>query len=138
MQSPNVTQVPMTPIDGSAQVKSPSHGRTSEPSPTRLEARLSGPLASYTQTNAWAITTPAISCGRKSVVRKKRKPRILVRVSAAVRSEADDHGDHGVERDQHRRVDERGQQHVVADRLAVVREPDPGLRRQPVPGEERE
>ena len=46
MQSPNVTHVPMTPIDGSAHVKSPSHGRTSEPRPTTSRNRLSGPLAS--------------------------------------------------------------------------------------------
>ena len=46
MQSPNVTHVPMTPIDGSAHVKSPSHGRTSDPSPSRSSRRLSGPVAS--------------------------------------------------------------------------------------------
>ena len=43
MHSPNVTQLPIAPIDGSAQVKSPSHGRVSEPSPTSSSARLSGP-----------------------------------------------------------------------------------------------
>ena len=43
MHSPNVTQLPIAPIDGSAHVKSPSHGRASEPSPTSSSARLSGP-----------------------------------------------------------------------------------------------
>ena len=43
MQSPNVTQLPIAPIDGSAQVKSPSHGRVSEPSTISSRKRLSGP-----------------------------------------------------------------------------------------------
>ena len=43
MHSPNVTQLPMAPIEGSAHVKSPSQGRASEPSPTSSSARLSGP-----------------------------------------------------------------------------------------------
>ena len=86
MQSPKVTQVPMTPIDGSAHVKSPSQGRTSEPSPTTLEqpveraGRVVDPHPRLRDHDA------RDQLGRKSVVRKKRKPRIAVRVSAAVRS----------------------------------------------------
>ena len=37
MQSPNVTQVPITPIDGSAQVKSPSQGAHERAEADQLE-----------------------------------------------------------------------------------------------------
>ncbi len=43
MQSPNVTQLPIAPIDGSAHVKSPSQGRASDPRPISSRNRLSGP-----------------------------------------------------------------------------------------------
>ena len=45
MHSPNVTQLPIAPIDGSAQVKSPSHGRASEPEPDELERAVERALA---------------------------------------------------------------------------------------------
>ena len=44
MQSPNVTQVPIAPIDGSAHVKSPSHGRVERAEPDELERAVERPV----------------------------------------------------------------------------------------------
>ena len=43
MTNPNIAQVPITPTDGSAQPKSPSHARAIDPSPIAPRNAFTGP-----------------------------------------------------------------------------------------------
>ena len=137
---PDITHVPTKPTAGSAQVKSPSHGRASEPSPTARSARFSDPSAARRSSARSPRRRPSGSpAAGRAPSGSTAWPRIRARESAPTSTSPRRDRDDRVEDDQNERVHEGAAQQLgVCDDLAVVVEPDPGRRRQPVPLVQRE
>jgi AcrR family transcriptional regulator len=69
VQKPSITQTPITPTAGRANVKSPSQARACEPSPTARSAWFTSPPDEYVQVQAMPAATSGRTWGMNSVTR---------------------------------------------------------------------